>query len=45
MKRVIPVLEIVNTVKKKELALARLIGYAEESRKENKDYDDMNRVL
>lgn len=45
MKRVIPVLEIVNTEKKKELALARLKGYGTESRKEKKDYDDKNRVL
>jgi hypothetical protein len=42
MRKAIPVLEIVKTEKKKELALARLKGYAEESRKEKKDYDDKN---
>ena len=42
MRKAIPVLEIVKTEKKKELALVRLKGYAEESRKEKKDYDDKN---
>lgn len=45
MKRAIPVLEIVKTETKKELALARLRGYEAEIGKEKKDYDDKNRVL